>query len=288
HIALGHQPNSGFIGTDHFTYTIKDDMGRTASAAVTVTVVDTSVPTAHDDTYTVPAIIPPGTSTGTTLDVVANDTVRFLLVTAVTQPAHGSVQIAPWAPRLVVYRPNDSYAGADTFTSTVTDEKGQTATASVSVTVVLPPDNTVFHVQDQTATVPENGGPVRIDLLAGDTGMLLQATGVTQPAHGTVVLGLDFGYFGPGRANAEVTYTPDPDFAGSDTFSYTVIDGNGQSATAHRNVTVVGTLPALAALDDGVVVPVNSGPNPINVLGNDTGSGVHVTAVTPPAHAPPP
>src|SRR5262249_26205356 len=129
-----------------------------------------------------------------------------------------------------------------------------------------------------------NGGPVRIDLLASDTGMLLQATGVTQPAHGTVVPGLDFGYFGPGRANAEVTYTPDPDFAGSDTFSYTVIDGNGQTATAHVNVTVVGTLPALAALDDGVVVPANSGPNPINVLGNDTGSGVHVTAVTQPAH----
>src|SRR5262249_16394028 len=49
-------------------------------------------------------------------------------------------------------------------------------------------------------------------------------------------------------------------------------------------VTVVGPGTPLAAHDDVVFVPAGSGPNPIDVLGNDTGAGVHVTAVTPGAH----
>jgi hypothetical protein len=266
-MSLSYVPNNGFTGTDQFTYTIQDDVGRTASATVTVTVVDTSVPVAHDDAVTVPANLPSSTNSGTPIDVLANDTGRQLQVTAVTQPAHGNVQLT--AGSLPVYQPNLNYVGPDEFTYTITDGKGQTASASVSITVV---DTTALLVQDQTATVPENGGPVGIDLLAHDTGTHLFVTGVTQPAHGSVATPLlDAG---------QVSYTPAPDFAGTDRFTYTVLDGSGQTATANVTVTVVGSAAPLAAQDDAVVVPANSGPNPVNVLGNDTGSGIHVTALT--------
>jgi CSLREA domain-containing protein len=280
--SLTYLPNPGFTGTDQLTYTIKDDMGRTATANVTVTVVDTRVPMAHDDTFTVPAHLPSSNNTGATfLDVLANDTGRFLFVTAVTQPAHGSVQIQNGGLSPLRYQPNDNYTGPDAFTYTVTDDKGQTATASVSLTVVLV-DNTTLHVQDQTATVPENGAliginPLEINLLAHDTGTpALFVTGLTQPAHGTL------GTFLPGSFTA--SYAPDPDFAGTDTFTYTVMDGNGNTATANVNVTVVGSAAPLAAHDDAVDVPAVSQAFPIDVLGNDTGSGIHVTAVTPGAH----
>src|SRR5262249_26227085 len=153
--------NPGFTGTDQFTYTIQDDVGRMATATVHVTVVDTSVPMAHDDTFTVPAIVPPSNSAGTSLDVLADDTDRHLQVTAFTQPAHGSVQFsATGDPTLpLLYQPNANYVGPDSFTYTITDDKGQTAMASVSLTVVLV-DNSTLHVQDQTATVPENGAVI--------------------------------------------------------------------------------------------------------------------------------
>src|SRR5262249_5742166 len=94
--------------------------------------------------------------------------------------------------------------------------------------------------------------------------------------HGTVAAPV------PGFGTAR--YTPDPDFAGTDTFTYTVLDGNGQTASANVVVTVVGSNDALGVRDDSVVVPANSGPNPIDVLGNDTGSGAHVTAVVQGTH----
>jgi hypothetical protein len=266
---LGYIANTGFHGTDTFTYTIQDDLGRTATATVTVTVVDTSMPMAHDDTVTVPPNSP--NSSGTGIDVLANDTGRHLQVTAVTQPAHGTVTLMPVS--LLVYQPNPNYLGPDSFMYTVTDDKGHTSSATVNVMVV---DPTLLHIQDQTATVPENGGPIGIDLLAHDTGEDLFVTGVTQASHGTVQP--------PDVDHRTVSYTPGPNFAGTDTFTFTVLDGNGQTMTAHVTITVVGPSAPLAAQDDAVVVPAGSGPNPVNVLGNDTGSGVQVTAITQRTH----
>jgi len=36
----------------------------------------------------------------------------------------------------------------------------------------------------------------------------------------------------------DVTYTPDKDYSGSDSFSYTISDGNGRTYTATVDVTV--------------------------------------------------
>jgi hypothetical protein len=268
-LGLSYMANAGFSGSDSFTYTIRDDLGRTATATVTVTVVGTSTPMAHDDTVTVPANSP--NSSGTSIQVLTNDTGHFVQVTAVTQPAHGSVTLMLGSPP--VYQPNPNYLGPDSFTYTITDDKNQTSSATVNVTVV---DTTTEHIQDQTATVPENGGPVGIDLLAHDIGTALFVTGVTQPTHGTVQP--------PIVDHRTVSYTPGPDFAGTDTFTFTVLNSAGQTVTANVTVTVVGPSAPLAALDDAVAVPAGSGPNPINVLSNDTGSGVHVTALTQGAH----
>jgi hypothetical protein len=56
-----------------------------------------------------------------------------LTVTAVTQGAHGSVSIN--ANNTVTYTPNSQYTGTDSFTYTIADPCGATATATVSVTI---------------------------------------------------------------------------------------------------------------------------------------------------------
>jgi hypothetical protein len=72
--------------------------------------------------------------------VLSNDTDidgPSLSVQSVTQPAHGTVSIN--ANQTVRYTPASGYKGADSFTYTVTDGAGGTATATVNLTVNAPP-----------------------------------------------------------------------------------------------------------------------------------------------------
>jgi hypothetical protein len=105
----------------------------------------------------------------------------------------------------------------------------QTETGSI---IVLSVNDAPDAVND-TATVDEDGGAQTIDVLANDTSILEGETlivgSVTQGAHGTVAIAVD---------GLSVTYTPDPDFAGTDTFLYSVSDGNGGSDFAAVTVTV--------------------------------------------------
>jgi VCBS repeat-containing protein len=65
-------------------------------------------------------------------------------ITAVTNPAHGSVQIHNnGTPNntmddYAIYTPNYNYTGTDSFTYTITDSTGASATATVTITVTPP------------------------------------------------------------------------------------------------------------------------------------------------------
>lgn len=79
-------------------------------------------------------------------------------------------------------------------------------------------------VDDSATTV--NGFPVTINVIANDSdpnGDTLTVTAVTDPPGGTAV----------NNGDGTVTYTPDcPVVSGSDTFTYTIDDGNGGTDTA--------------------------------------------------------
>ena len=75
---------------------------------------------------------------------------------------------------------------------------------------------------------------MNIDVLANDTdidGDALSIQGVGLPSNGTASV-----------SAGEITYTPDADYNGTDSFSYTVSDGNGGTDTATVTVTVSETL----------------------------------------------
>jgi Bacterial Ig domain len=83
---------------------------------------------------------------------------------------------------------------------------------------------------DDNPSVAEDSGANLIDVLANDTdanGDTLTITAVTQGAHGFVV-----------NNGTSVSYTPDADYFGSDSFTYTIGDGHGETDTATVNVTV--------------------------------------------------
>ena len=83
---------------------------------------------------------------------------------------------------------------------------------------------------DDSATVAEDSGVNAIAVLANDSdadGDALTITTVTQGAHGSVA-----------NNGTSVSYTPAANYFGSDSFTYTVDDGNGESDTATVTVTV--------------------------------------------------
>ncbi|HTF96068.1 MAG TPA: retention module-containing protein [Cellvibrio sp.] len=244
-------PNAGFNGSDSFTYTISDGNGGTATATVNVTVTPVNdAPVANDDSVTV------NEDDSVVVAVRGNDTDADgnpLTVTAVTQGTNGSVVIDAITGN-PVYTPNAGFNGSDSFTYTISDNNGGTSTATVNVTVT--PVNDVPVANDDSVTVNEDDS-VTIAVRSNDTdadGNPLTVTAVTQGANGSVVIDAITG---------NPIYTPNAGFNGSDSFTYTISDNNGGTATATVNVTV-------APVNDAPVAVVDT----INVIEGGTSSSL--------------
>ncbi len=118
-------------------------------------------------------------------------------------------------------------------------------------------------------TIPVLGNDTDVD---GDT---LVLTGATDPAHGSVAA----------FADGTVVYTPDPDFHGTDSFNYTISDGNGGTDTATVTITVDPVNDAPVAVDNSDSTPEDT-PVIVAVLGNDSdpeGDPLTVTGASDPS-----
>jgi len=271
---ITYTPVAGYVGSDQFTYTISDNKGLSASARINVTVnaKPASPPIARDDSTTT------AYNTPVTINVLANDTDADgnpISITAVTQPAHGSTRIDA---NRITYTPAAGYAGSDQFAYTIGDDKGLSASAKVNVTVnadpVVPP-----VARNDSATTPYNT-PVTIDVLANDSdpgGLPLTINSVGTPAHGAARV----------NTNGSITYTPQQNFSGSDSFAYSI--GNSKGGRDGAIVTVIvqpQVLVAPIAQNDSATTAYNT-PVTINVLANDTdpnGFALTLTSVGAPAH----
>lgn len=104
----------------------------------------------------------------------------LLVITGVTQPGRGTVSFNDSA---IVYTPGGNYAGPETFTYTVSDGKGATtiATVTVSVTAV----QAAPTATDDTATVSEDGRnePTLRVTISDDGSRLVSVAGTTLTLH---------------------------------------------------------------------------------------------------------
>jgi hypothetical protein len=211
-------PDSDFVGDDSFTYTVEDPFGNESTGTITVTVTQpiappTSAWTAQNTAITIEV-----------LEMAFDPDGDELTTTAVTQGTNGSVVINQ--DGTVTYTPNSSFTGDDSFTYTVEDPDENEATHTITVTVG-PIDPVAL---DDSVTTPVNT-PVDFeveDLAFDPEGDTLEVTAVTQGANGTVAINLD----------GSITYTPDTDFEGTDSFTYTVEDEDENPSTGTIEVTV--------------------------------------------------
>ena len=272
---LLYTPAANFSGQEQFTYTLSNGQS-TSTATVTVQVQPKNdAPTANSDSFTVAT-----GSQSNAVNVLANDsfapdlneTLRVLSVG--TTDKGGTVTIAPNGTNLV-YTPQAGFTGTETFTYTMTDRadsSGLTAQASVTVTVSALPIPTVVA---DTATVNESSSATVINVLSNDTpgqtGDTLTVSAVTQPTNGSVTIGAQ---------GANLSYTPNLYFSGTDTFTYTVQESNGSTKVGTVTVTVAA-LPAPTAAADSMLLVENSAVTTINVLQNDTAkTSGHTLTVT--------
>jgi DNA/RNA endonuclease G (NUC1) len=268
---LTYTPNADYNGSDSFTFKVNDGDrdSNTATVSINVTPVN-DAPVAVDDSANTDEDTP------VTVSVLANDTDvegDTLSVASVGTPSHGGAVIVGSD---VKYTPNADYNGADSFTYTVSDGHGGTATGTVNVNVAGVNDGPVAN--DDAATTDEDTA-VNVNVVGNDSdldGDTLSVTAVTQPGHGSATF-----------AGGSVTYTPALNYNGGDSFSYTVGDGHGGTATATVSITVNAVNDNPVAVNDSATVAEDSGANTVNVLTNDTDvdtDTLSVSAVTQGAH----
>ncbi|MCO6439460.1 MAG: tandem-95 repeat protein [Phycisphaerae bacterium] len=252
-------PNAGFNGTDTFTYTVDDGNGGTDTATVSVTVGNLQPDAANDSISTTED------TAVTTGNVLANDTDGDgdpLTITGFTQGSNGAV--VDNGDGTFTYTPNASFSGTDTFTYTVDDGNGGTDTATVTVTVnPAAPGNTAPNAVAEAATTTEDIAVTTVNVLANDTdadGDPLNITGFTQASNGTVV----------DNGDGTFTYTPNANFAGVDSFTYTIEDGNGGTDTATVSITVNPVNDAPVVTNDSFTTSEDTAITTGNVLANDS------------------
>ena len=219
-------PALNYNGPDSFTFTASDGSGTSSPATVSITVNPVNdAPVANDQSVTViedtPKLI---TLTGS--DVEGSS----LTYTVLTNPTHGTLSVSGAS---VTYTPALNYNGPDTFTFKVNDGSVDSNIATVSITVT--PVNDAPVATNQSLTTPEDTAlPITLSATDVDNGSLTYAI-TAQPQHGQLSV----------ISGAGLTYTPDLNFFGQDSFDFTASDGSltSNTATVSINVTPVNDAP---------------------------------------------
>ena len=222
-------PNENFNGTDSFTFTSSDGTieSNAGTVAITVTPVN-DAPVAQDGSNTKEE------DTDQTITLSASDVDGDdLTYTIGTAPTNGTVTLTGAE---VVYTPNENFNGSDSFTFTSSDGTIESNAGTVAITVT--PVNDAPVAQDGSNTKEEDTDQT-ITLSASDVdGDDLTYTIGTAPTNGTVTL-----------TGAEVVYTPNENFNGSDSFTFTSSDGTIESNAGTVAITVTPVNDAPVAQD---------------------------------------
>lgn len=258
---LTYMPNANYNGSDYFTFKVNDGQADSVveEARIIIRPVN-DAPVAADDTATV------NEDDSVRIDVIANDEDidgDELRVTEVTQGEHGTVTIDD--DGTVTYAPNANFNGTDEFTYTIRDFEGgkvtkkggnggeDTATVTITITAVndvpVADGQAITTNEDTAANITLTGSDIEGDALTYEI--------VNGPDHGT--LSVD---------GANVTYTPELNYNGPDSFTFKDNDGSASSNTATVSITVKPVNDAPVAKDDIATVDEDNSVA-IDVLVND-------------------
>lgn len=223
-------PNANWNGTDTFTFKVRDStMAESAVATVTITV----NPVADAPTATAQSLNVTRNSTQTITLTGSDPDGDALTCSIASAPSNGSA--SETSECVISYRPTRNYTGSDSFTFAVSDGTSTSAAATVSINVTATNTDPVAASGSTSGTEDTS---VNVKLTATDAdGDGLSYAIVRNPSNGSVRL----------KGN-RATYTPDADFSGADTFTWSATDARGavsNVATATVNVAAVNDAPVV-------------------------------------------
>ncbi|NGZ90221.1 tandem-95 repeat protein [Psychroflexus maritimus] len=271
-------PNENYFGQDEFVYEVCDDgfplpsLCDQATVFITINPIN-DAPVAND------VFVSSDEDTPIVINVTQNNTdvdgnIDPETLQILTPPEHGSVTVNNLTGE-VTYTPNENYFGQDEFVYEICDDGFPLPSlcdqATVFVTINAINDAPVAN--DDEINLDEDS-PIVINVIQNDTDVdgnidpeTLQI--LTPPEHGSVTVN---------NLTGEVTYTPNENYFGQDTFTYQVCDNGfplpALCDQANVNITINPINDAPVANDDEINLDEGSSANILtngnnSVLDND-------------------
>ena len=188
-----------------------------------------------------------------------------------TAPYGGTVDLNPSGA--FDFTPTPGFCGVATFVYELrTDSTVITAVPAVDTATASIRVDCVPVAGNDGTTVPEDSGASTITVLSNDAdpdpGQTLTITGVTQAVNGSVAIVELL------NGTMAVSYTPNADFAGADSFNYVISDGHGGNATGTvaMTVTPVNDAPSFDVSSNQMVAE-DAGPQTVNGLATAMSAG---------------
>ncbi|RLE39908.1 hypothetical protein DRZ77_03375, partial [Candidatus Woesearchaeota archaeon] len=257
--------------------TVRDDDGATDSITKQIVVSNVPPVAANDTAIT-------DEDTVVIINISGNDydtdgTLNLSSIVIINPTIHGNIIVNPNGT--VKYTPNPNYYGYDEFNYTIEDDDGAISNvANVFITIL--PVNDAPIANDDFVSLNEDSYAI-IDVLANDSdvedGIPELNDIISQPSHGIATI----------NPNGTITYEPDENYYGSDSFVYEVIDSDGATDTATVYISILPVNDPPVANDDYYTTDedtalVVSAPG---ILANDTdvdGDELHAILISNPSH----
>jgi gliding motility-associated-like protein len=256
---ISYIPASGFSGDDSFSFNVTDSTSLVSNISTILISVSNQAPNAVNDEYTIYE------DQQTNFSVFLNDldeqnNILTSSVDTISGPINGTIAIDR-STGVITYIPDKNYFGPDNFIYEIFDTDGYSDEATVSITIA--PVNDAPDVNDDEFASQEDQ-VVTMDVLNNDFDIDNQLDSASlvifqPPLHGQVSFN---------STNFLITYTPDLNYNGADTFIYEVADEAGARAQASVNI-------MLSAVNDApepqwdIVTTDEETPIQIDVLEND-------------------
>jgi VCBS repeat-containing protein len=252
-------PANNQVGSHSVSLTVSDNIANT-SQNFTIQVINVNdAPVLSDGSYSTPENTPVSILFIDISDDVDGN-IDNASVRVVQQPNSGSVSINASTGDLT-YTPNIGFSGNDQFTIQASDTDG--ANSNIATIEILVSNEAPNAVNDNYST--DEDQLVICTVLENDVDPQNNISNstltiITQPTKGSVSVN---------TANGTITYTPNSNENGADSFTYEVCDTDGYCDQATVNITInpINDAPVLAA--DSYTTNEDT-PMSMNVLENDT------------------
>ncbi|MBB1279878.1 Ig-like domain-containing protein [Pseudoalteromonas sp. SR41-1] len=263
-----YQGEQNMQGQDSFQYRVVDAQGALAIANVTIVSSNTNVaPVTKNDSYSLSedeTLVVTAANGVLSNDTDPNNDSFSVDETFMVAPTHGQLLLA--TDGSFSYVPDANFNGVDQFQYQAIDSLGATSTATVTLVINSEPDNPVaqndayqFSKNKLFEVTVQNGLLINdFNIEAGDLSVNTTAINATQ--NGELTL----------NADGSFTYQPDLGFIGVDSFTYSISNEQGLTATAQVTLSESGVNTFPEANDDQYTLDEDSSASLLDVLANDT------------------